>query len=80
MEKGLRDAGVAGDASVTHIFHCAYIMKDEPPEESEVGGRAGCPGKSWHALHSQRKRTRRAGMHAMAQLIIWQFLIVGVRA
>ncbi|KAL4427895.1 hypothetical protein ABPG75_001984 [Micractinium tetrahymenae] len=36
VEKALRDAGVAGEGSVTHIFHCAYIMKDEPAEESEV--------------------------------------------
>lgn len=39
VEKALQSAGVTGDSSVTHIFHCAYIMKDEPPEESEVGGR-----------------------------------------
>ncbi|KAL4442099.1 hypothetical protein ABPG77_011360 [Micractinium sp. CCAP 211/92] len=36
VEKALQSAGVTGDSSVTHIFHCAYIMKDEPPEESEI--------------------------------------------
>lgn len=70
VEAALQGAGVAGGGSATHIFHCAYIMKDEPAEESEVG--VGLPGApAWGAacddLRGQQRRML-GGQTATSQL------------
>ena len=45
LEAALREAE-AGRA-VTHIFHCAYLMKADQGEESEVGKEV-CLQLVWH--------------------------------
>lgn len=39
LDKGAVEAALrqAGAESVTHVFHCAYLMKKAPKEECEVG-------------------------------------------
>ena len=66
LREGLGGGGGERGGGITHIFHCAYLMRSEPAEECKVGGLGG--GCSERGLSEAERRRRRVGMRSCPRL------------